>query len=475
MRNILLTIGAMILLLIMVFLMNTNVTMSTSINKDVKSIKTTAGNSDWMINKKEINCNHEDKVFCSHLPLVIIETGGKTIKKEETIWSQVKVIDNKNGNNHINNKPDIKTSAAIKYRGNSSYLGFDKKQYHLEFYGDENRGKMKNISVMGMEKECDWILNGPFLDRTLIRNSLLYGISRKIMDWAPDTRYCEVFLDGKYQGVYIMMESIKVSKNRIKLRDFGLLSGETPYMLKRERVGTEINALNSYGSYAGKTSNELSINYPAPDRLLKTQKEWISNDISKFEKALYSKTFDDKETGYSKYIDEDSFIDYYIINEFSMNKDAGFLSTYVYKDLSGKLKMAVWDFNNTFNNYQWTIDNPNDFCVSKNNWYKRLFQDRRFTEKVIKRYNQLRKGVLSDEYLLKTIDDTVLYIGAAVDRNFHVWGYTFNEKLLLRDKSGVYRDPENYKEAVTMLKVEIAARGKFIDENIETLYQYAIN
>ena len=49
----------------------------------------------------------------------------------------------------------------------------------------------------------------------------------------------------------------------------------------------------------------------------------------------------------------DNWVDYFIINEFAMNYDAGNLSTYVYKELGGKLQLAAWDFNNGFDNYQW--------------------------------------------------------------------------------------------------------------------------
>ena len=31
-----------------------------------------------------------------------------------------------------------------------------------------------------------------------------------------------------------------------------------------------------------------------------------------------------------------------------MNHDASVLSTYAYKDLNGKIKLCVWDFNNAF-------------------------------------------------------------------------------------------------------------------------------
>lgn len=469
MRNILLSIIAMILLVISVAFASTilNANRKTSVEK-VETIL------DKVESDGDTPDSHKDGVFSSHLPLVLIETHGQTIKKEETIWSTITVIDNKNGKNYLDDKYDFQTASTLKYKGSSS-AKFDKKQYNLEFLKEREGTKKNNISVMGMSKDEDWILNGPFLDRTLIRNSLLYGVSREIMDWAPDTRYCEAFLNGVYQGVYLMVESVKVSDSRIDLKDFGLINGETAYMLQRERADSRDNVISSFGTYAGKTYHELSIRYPSKQKLIDTQKEWIRKDIGEFERVLYSNQFDDVKNGYYKYIDVDSFVDYYVINEFSMINDAGYLSTIVYKDIDEKLKMTVWDFNNAFDNYTHRSIVSNEFCVYNNNWYERLLQDRSFTEKVVKRYHELRKNVLSDEYLLKTIDDTAIYLGDAVDRNFEVWGYTFNVQLLLSDNERISRDPTNYNEAIRMLKDEIINRGKFLDGNIEMLYQYAIN
>lgn len=472
MRKILLSIFAMIIMLISVLFIHS--ILDSKINyMNLKEDETIAAIS--MTDYDSDICNHSDDTFCSHLPLVLIETDGQAIKKEETIWSSIKIIDHKNYRNHITDTPEIDTASTIKYRGNSSYTTFDKKQFRLEFYKKAGGTKKQDVSIMGMPKESDWVLYGPFLDRTLVRCHLLFGLSREIMEWAPDTRYCEVFLDGKFQGLYLMTESIKVSENRINLKDYSLLSGETSYLLKREGYGTEINPINNFGAYSCKTLHELSIAYPRPDNLLANHKEWINKDVSMFERVLYSDQFDDDETGYAAYIDVDSFVDYYIINEFSLNPDAGSISTYIYKDLDGKLKLVVWDFNSAFNGNAWNVYYPDEFIINNKNWFNRLLQDRNFSNKVIKRYHQLRKGVLSEAYLIGTIDETVNYLGSAVNRNFEVWGYTFYESLLGRDDEGADRDPKCYEEALLQLKTCIIERGDFLDKNIDYLYRYAIN
>ena len=102
-------------------------------------------------------------------------------------------------------------------------------------------------------------------------------------------------------------------------------------------------------------------------------------------------------------------------------------------------------------------------------WFYMLMKDENFTERIIERYGELRKTYLSDEYLENYIDETLAYLGDAIDRNFSVWGYTF-ELELLRPES---RNIESHEEAVTQLKEYIEIRGGWMDENIDVISQYS--
>ena len=419
-------------------------------------------------------CDHEEDKFCSNLPLIFITTDD-VVNKEEPVNANFSVINNGGFKSHIDDKEELNEFGTIKYRGNSSFYTFDKKQYRVKFYKDEHMNKDKSISLFGMSNHNDWILNGPFLDRSLVRNKIMYDISREIMAWAPDTRFCELFFNGEYMGVYLAIEPVSVGENRLDFSKFGLISGETPYLLKREIKDTEEISIKTYGELIGKTNNKVFISYPSNKKLTERQKEWIENDINKFEKTLYSNNFDDEDIGYGKFINVDSFVDYLIINEFSMNSDAGALSTYIYKNLDEKLSMCVWDFNNSFNNYSGTYKPYEKFYLVDRSWYNRLIQDRNFVDKIVERYRELRKGALSKEALNHKIHNNVEYLGDATDRNFEVWGYTLNQKLLSRDENGNLRDPKSYEEAVNMLKASIDMRLKFLDENIEELYKYCVN
>ena len=201
-------------------------------------------------------------------------------------------------------------------------------------------------------------------------------------------------------------------------------------------------------------------------------KDSIKTDFSAFEKALYSYDYNSKKYGYRSSVDINSFADYLILNEFTVNYDAGSYSTYIYKDINGKFKMCVWDFNNACDNYQegsWmTVQH---FSLHNKPWFVMMMRDDYFTERVIKRYKELRKTYLSEEYLLNYIDDVVEYLGPAIDRNFERWGYTFDEDYEMLSPHD--RDIHSYDDAINQLKSFIVSRGTWMDENIESLRQYS--
>lgn len=432
------------------------------------------------VNRQEsayyLTCNHDENTFCTHLPIVIIDTEEQGEIQEEAMWVQIGIIDHE-GRKHLNDQKKHETLSTIHIRGSSS-RHFDKKQYRLEFYEGEKGNKRNDLAIMGMGKDSDWVLNGPYLDKTLLRNHLMYDLSREILDWAPDTRFCEVFVNGQYQGLYLMVERVKMSEERIRLNDYGLLSGQTPYILSRARINledekllgeTNTNLIKTYGALTGNTAYPLMIEYPSVKNITLRQKRWITEDINKFEEVLYSDYFMDENRGYRQYIDVDNFVDYYIINEFAMILDASQFSTYIYKDIEGKFKMTTWDFNNAFNHYA-VRTSEETFYVVNNNWFNRLLQDRVFVDQVIERYKVLRKSILGEEHLIKKIDETIQYLGEAIERNNKVWAVSFQKKMFIKD-DGPSREIHNYEQAIRQLKESIIARGRYLDEHMEQVYK----
>ena len=437
--------------------------------------------------------DHAADEFCTHLPLITINTGGTEIPGmriiengehagftttpdgADRITAKINVFDSETKNNHPTDTPDVSSEMTIHVRGNSSRF-FDKLGYKIKLI-DEN-GENNPQKLIGMDAHHEWALHGPYLDKTLIRNYMCYNIAGECMDYAPNVRFCELILNGEYQGVYVLTELISEGDNGARLDlDVNVKDNTyTGYLLRLDRYNSTsedwLNSLTTY-TYRNDTELKLEIEYPGITKLTDELRESIKDDFSAFEKALYSYDYNNKKYGYRNYIDTMSFVDYLLINEFTVNYDAGAYSTYIYKDLSNKFKLCVWDYNNSCDNYQEeSMIQVQHFEMQNKLWFIMLTKDKDFIETVISRYRELRSngGVLSEEYLLNYIDETIEYLGPAIDRNFEKWGYSFNDDTLLFPAE---RNLHSYNEAVSQLKNFIIERGRWMDDNIEALRQYS--
>lgn len=408
---------------------------------------------------------------CSHLPIVNIKTKNQVIpsQKQAYITGDVYIYDNGKKVNNLGDDDSQSIKTRIRYRGRSS-LSYDKKGYSLKFVN--NKDKKISKPFLGMSSDSDWVLHGPYIDKSLIRNYMWYNISHEIMGDAPDTRFLELYVDDTYQGLYVAVEAVTQNANsRVKMSPLKKDSIATSYLIQLDSdKSLELADLESLTKYTGVISDPnlyLTIKYPSDDVLTEDIKKYIYDDFNSFEKMLYSYDYKD----YEKYIDVDSFVDYFIINEFTQNYDIGYLSTYIYKDIFGKYKMYVWDFDSASNNYQtdYLAPGKQGFELVHIVWFNKLMKDPKFVERVISRYTELRKSYLSTEYLNNYIDDTVAYLGDAVSRNFDVWGYTFSKKA---ENYKTNFMPSNYDEAVSHLKSSIKKRSEWLDNNIDNLRFY---
>ena len=436
-------------------------------------------------------CNHDDTTFCTHLPLVEIDTDGvaipgapyydETLKKtqhtktesgQSELLCHIAVKDKEGINHHTGDIPDIESDAYIRIRGNSS-RHFDKKGYLLNLVTPT--GENNSQDIMGMDAHHEWALHGPFLDKTLLRNYMWYNIAGEIMDYAPNVRFCEVILNNEYQGIYVFTETICAGQDgsRLNLSVDKKDNSFTGYCLRLDRGSeNEIKNISTFAKYTYRVWGVgMNIEYPGTQNLTPEIAEGIRQDFNAFEKTIYSFDYDSKTRGYEKTIDIDSFVNYFLINEFTCNYDAGSYSTYIYKDLDGLYRMCVWDFNNSCDNYQETKVNSEDFNSQNNIWYFMLLKDKDFTRQCIKTYKSLRKSYLNENYLNNYIDETILYLGDAITRNYSKWGYIFEKQdglLFPYD-----RDPSGFEDSVLQLKTFLTERGDWMDENIEILNQFS--
>lgn len=428
-------------------------------------------------------CPLDDTNLCSHLPIVEINTPGQMpeLLKEDNkhtvsteVMAQIKVIDNLEAMNVQGSKPSYSSDAFINYRGNSS-LKFDKKSYKVNFVNEDMSDHA--LPFLGMSEHDEWALNGPFLDKTLLRNYLALNVAGEIMEYSVNVRYFELVVNGRYEGLYLAMESIDQGLDRVNVADYDSKAFYTSYILRSDReVGAqhEIENFSKYTMRIG-SYNSFEILYPSKMKLTPELSDYIEKDFSRFEKALYSYDYNERKFGYWENIDVNSFVDYLIINEFFQNNDAGIYSTYYSRDIRGKIKIGpVWDFNNCLDNYMEEANPVNGFFFPYRVEYFMLLKDDFFVEAVINRYEQLRQDVLSEEHIIGLIDDTVGYLGKAIERNNERWGYSFdvNNVNHMNRLSPKERNFTSYDEALNQMKTRLIERGRWLDDNIDNLRQY---
>lgn len=413
--------------------------------------------------------------FSTHLPLVVIDTNGESPKSgvawdlekgyfapldiDPYVNGNITIIDNEGGINTIKDKPINKSDILIRQRGNTS-TAFPKKQYLIKIINEDGSKNKQNI--LGMGEEWEWVLNISYIDKTLLRNYMALNIAGEIMPYTPDVRYCEVVMkdDDKYtyEGVYLMMESVKQGEYRVNISKYDNTFTKSSYLLRRDRFEEDAILLDNYSTQNKLPVGYLEVKYPKKDEITERTLGYITHDINRFEACIYSNDMNEFYK-YRDYIDIDSFIDYFIINEFFANYDAGYHSTYIYKENGSKMSMGpVWDFDMCLDNdikLKGTFK-FNSTAMHDTPWFRQLLKDADFTKKVIDRYNDLRKGILSEANLIKYIDDTVSFLGPSIERDRLRWKYE-----------------GDYNTEIEEMKLVIREHGRWLDENMDSLYQFS--
>jgi hypothetical protein len=395
--------------------------------------------------------------FSSNLPIVIIETHGAGMDWGVfgTPYSTVVIdLDRDTGLASMQDIPDFAGRSGLHIRGESSSV-WDKKQYALELWDETNNDT--KASLLGMPAESDWILNAPYGDKTLIRNVLAFKWANDIEDGfsAPGTRLVEVFLndDGgncsytDYNGVYVLMEKIKVGDDRVDIAKLDPTDTTSPdisggYILRVDKNYT--SEFEDFTTSANMVNNPIQYFDPDQDVLVFEQKQYIQSFFDQFETDLNGSDFNDPVAGYAQHIDIESFIEFDIIAEIFKNVDGFKLSTYFHKERNGKLNFGPqWDFNfsagNGTNDGWWF---PEYFSKASSSegwfnetmpvygWHSRLMVDPDYKLRTADKWYEHREDKLSDMQMAADIDYFYNLLdadGAAdtdstpADRNFAKW------------------------------------------------------
>lgn len=348
----------------------------------------------------------------------------------------------------------------IRGRGNSTW-SWDKKPYKIKL--DEKS------EILGLAANKDWVLISNYADKSLMRNTIAYEMGKKLnFIWTPTQYPVDLFVNGEYQGVYLLGEHLEVSENRVCIAEKSDSSEQFGYLI--EVGGADTDIMEKGVDYFHTDSGMLkfiTFKEPEADELTGEQRQEIIELFNKADNAIVNGG------DISEYIDINSFVDWVILQELTNNTDSAFRrSCYFTVDTDKKIRMGpVWDFDHAFGNY--TIDNPyydtwtiigsdDEDAYIKTCWGNYLMHNEQFRQKLSERWKQVRDELM--ETAFSTISHYSKRIYPSQQENFKVWqiwgiktGYS----------SWSNNAANNYDLQIWYLKNFLTKRAEWIDNNID--------
>ncbi len=316
------------------------------------------------------------------LPIVLIETetGHDVKSKTEYISTNITMF---KGGDEAASYP-----AQIRGRGNNTW-SYPKKSYKVKFTDKQN------LFGLGSGGDRVWVLLANQCDQTLLRNHFAFELAGEYdqIDFAPSSTSVEVYLNGEYRGVYLLSEEIKVGNDRVDV-DKKLKGADTGFLVELSAYSSGDWIFN-VGSRQYQVRSDLSTD----KKLAEEQYEFIKTYMNKCYEAV--KSGDRAEV--EKYIDINSYIDTYLVEEITKNLDLGWDSYYLHKDKGGKLKLGpMWDFDLAFGNSNEGCEFFTDIYAGidsrnglGNPWYTEASKLPWFRELIVQRWDATYESIIS--------------------------------------------------------------------------------
>ena len=273
-------------------------------------------------------------------------------------------------------REDIRCEASLS--GDGFFFHEPKAKIHLR--GNSTAMRPKHPFLLKLHRECSlfqmpsaksWVLLPDYIDRTMLRSALAFRIGADSwLDWSPRWKFVELTFNGQAKGPHVLCEKIQVHPNRVRLPEDGWL--------------VEIDAWTEPTDVSftlPHVAQPVHLHYPSNPAA--SQAAEIEALFNKADEVLFSPDFTDKNEGWRDYLDEQSFIDWYWINEIAKNNDAAFFSScYMHSTPDGKIAMGpIWDFDLAFSNSVYNnCNSPEGWYIRTVQWYARLFEDPDFAK-----------------------------------------------------------------------------------------------
>lgn len=385
------------------------------------------------------------------------ERGASIVSKEEYVNASLSI----QGLSADESMEDV--VCQVRGRGNTTWY-WPKKPYLIKLD--------KKESVLGMPKHKRWVLLANFLDRTLMRNLVSMKVASMTgLAWTPHCVPVELVLNGQHKGSYLLIEQVRVDKNRVNITEMSKEdnTGDAVtggYLLECDfHYDNEVQWIDNHGKCVQMDNGiPFGVKYPDSEDLTTAQLTYIKNYISEVAGTLYGPNFKDPENGYAKYLDIDSFVDYWIVFEVMGNHELGNPgSVYMHKDRGGKLVAGpCWDFDWGVLSYRSSPQGKTGLINRNSIWYARLFEDPVFAEKVKNRFQELlpQLQTIPDymDALQKQLSESAKY-------NFRMWNPADDASM---NGGSIINGDENmsFDEAVKLLKENYNIRLSIMSQQL---------
>ena len=372
-------------------------------------------------------------------------------------------------------------NASLRIRGTDQYAGLEAVTCQIRGRGNTTWGWPKKPylvkldakqSVFGLPKHKRWVLLANFMDRTLMRNLVAMKVSSMTnLAWTPRCVPVELVLNGDHKGSYLLIEQVRVDKNRVNVTEMtkndntgDAVTGG--YLLELDfHFDNEVQWVDPHGhNNQWEGGIPFGVKYPDPDDITQDQINYIKNYVYETAEAIYGNDFKDPEKGYAKYIDVDSFIDYWIVFEVMGNHELGNPgSVYMHKDRGGKLVAGpCWDFDWGVLSYNTSPQARTGLINGSAIWYGRLRQDPAFEAKLKARFDELLPKL---ETIPDYMDECEALLTASAKLNFAMWnpaedasangGWIINgdEDMSFQDAVALLKN--NFRERLTVIPTKL--------------------
>ena len=350
-------------------------------------------------------------------------------------------------------------TVQVKGRGNASWNKYPKKSYRIKLDGSE--------SLFGLAENRDWVLTSNYGDKSLIRNCVAHEIA-SVMDGLEFTSThisVNFYLNGEYLGVYTFADKIEVGSGRLDISE----DPESPARDEKDigfliEFGWDYQSANVYARdfFDTKYAKRMYVKEPEITQKYSADMNAVMSYVQKAENAIVSgKNWQD-------YVDMDSWVDWFIVTELTMNTESAFYrSCYIWRKAGGKLMLGpVWDFDKAFGNHSMDIKGYRGWCTTETpsigtNWLDFLIRQQDFKSAVKTRWNEKKDELLATA--LAAVDSRSAELEGSWQQNFTKWN-------ILAKKSGAANVGTDkyttYEGQIEFLRDFITDRWNYMDERI---------